>query len=147
MSGEDTIANNQEMTISEKQCGCGWNGGGQEKGGPKRLQDSDNFKERDATNASQESGQYWNEEQSMFPCRTIFYEADECGVMPFDSDVMKNHFHRPCPRFGQASLSNDPIYDEAGPSYDSNNPFEVQDHDAFVDHMDEYHEVHEIAKR
>ncbi|GJY22275.1 hypothetical protein Tco_0394841 [Tanacetum coccineum] len=40
--------------------------------------------------------------------------------------------------------SEDPIYDEAGPSYDSNNPFEVQDHDAFVDHMDEYHEVHEI---
>ncbi|GKC70191.1 hypothetical protein Tco_1116074 [Tanacetum coccineum] len=38
----------------------------------------------------------------------------------------------------------DPIYDEAGPSYDSNNPFEVQDHDAFVDHMDEYHEVHEM---
>ncbi|GJR67252.1 hypothetical protein Tco_0013317 [Tanacetum coccineum] len=31
-----------------------------------------------------------------------------------------------------------------GPSYDSNNPFEVQDHDAFVDHMDEYHDVHEM---
>ncbi|GJV14486.1 hypothetical protein Tco_1359809 [Tanacetum coccineum] len=44
-----------------------------------------------------------------------------------------------------ASLtSEDPIYDEAGPSYDSNNPFEVQDHDAFVDHMDEYHDVHEM---
>ncbi|GJZ83798.1 retrovirus-related pol polyprotein from transposon TNT 1-94 [Tanacetum coccineum] len=44
-----------------------------------------------------------------------------------------------------ASLtSEDPIYDEVGPSYDSNNPFEVQDHDAFVDHMDEYHEVHEM---
>ncbi|GJR49010.1 hypothetical protein Tco_1317113 [Tanacetum coccineum] len=40
--------------------------------------------------------------------------------------------------------SEDPIYDEAGPSYDSNNPFEVQDHDAFVDHMDEYHDVHEM---
>ncbi|GJW06217.1 hypothetical protein Tco_1568640 [Tanacetum coccineum] len=39
--------------------------------------------------------------------------------------------------------SEDPIYDEVGPSYDSNNPFEVQDHDAFVDHMDEYHDVHE----
>ncbi|GJS95467.1 hypothetical protein Tco_0802435 [Tanacetum coccineum] len=37
--------------------------------------------------------------------------------------------------------SEDPIYDEAGPSYDSNTPFEVQDHDTFVDHMDEYHEV------
>ncbi|GJY12750.1 hypothetical protein Tco_0382059 [Tanacetum coccineum] len=40
--------------------------------------------------------------------------------------------------------SEDPIYDEVGPSYDSNNPFEVQDHDTFVDHMDEYHEVHEM---
>ncbi|GJX05702.1 retrovirus-related pol polyprotein from transposon TNT 1-94 [Tanacetum coccineum] len=34
--------------------------------------------------------------------------------------------------------------DEVGPSYDSNTPFEVQDHDTFVDHMDEYHEVHEM---
>ncbi|GJU48594.1 hypothetical protein Tco_1218149 [Tanacetum coccineum] len=34
--------------------------------------------------------------------------------------------------------------EEAGPSYDSNTTFEVQDHDTFVDHMDEYHEVHEM---
>ncbi|GKE91057.1 hypothetical protein Tco_1572152 [Tanacetum coccineum] len=40
--------------------------------------------------------------------------------------------------------SEDLIYDEVGPSYDSNTPFEVQDHDTFVDHMDEYHEVHEM---
>ncbi|GJY67778.1 hypothetical protein Tco_0470760 [Tanacetum coccineum] len=40
--------------------------------------------------------------------------------------------------------SKDPIYDEVGPSYDSNTPFEVQDHDTFVDHMDEYHEVHKM---
>ncbi|GJT39385.1 hypothetical protein Tco_0939250 [Tanacetum coccineum] len=33
--------------------------------------------------------------------------------------------------------SEDPIYDEAGPSYDSNTPFEVQDHDTFVDQMDD----------
>ncbi|GJY04056.1 hypothetical protein Tco_0369996 [Tanacetum coccineum] len=39
--------------------------------------------------------------------------------------------------------SEDPIYDEAGPSYDSNTPFEVQDHDTFVDHIDEYHEYME----
>ncbi|GJV58560.1 retrovirus-related pol polyprotein from transposon TNT 1-94 [Tanacetum coccineum] len=42
--------------------------------------------------------------------------------------------------------SEDPIYDEAGPSYDSNTPFEVQDHDTFVDHMDEYQEYTD-AKR
>ncbi|GKB62496.1 hypothetical protein Tco_0918682 [Tanacetum coccineum] len=40
--------------------------------------------------------------------------------------------------------SEDPINDEARPSHDSNTPFEVQDHDTFVDHMDEYHEVHEM---
>ncbi|GKB86567.1 retrovirus-related pol polyprotein from transposon TNT 1-94 [Tanacetum coccineum] len=40
--------------------------------------------------------------------------------------------------------SEDPIYDEAGPSYDSNTPFEVQDHDTFVNHLDENYEVHEI---
>ncbi|GKA77847.1 hypothetical protein Tco_0784384, partial [Tanacetum coccineum] len=40
--------------------------------------------------------------------------------------------------------SEDLIYDEARPSHDSNTPFEVQDHDTFVDHMDEYHEVHEM---
>ncbi|GKF92193.1 hypothetical protein Tco_0278912, partial [Tanacetum coccineum] len=28
-------------------------------------------------------------------------------------------------------------YDEVGTSYDSNNPFEVQDHDTFVDHMND----------
>ncbi|GJW35365.1 retrovirus-related pol polyprotein from transposon TNT 1-94 [Tanacetum coccineum] len=36
------------------------------------------------------------------------------------------------------------IYDEAGLSYDSNTPFEVQDHDTFVNYLDEYHEVHEM---
>ncbi|GKF10612.1 hypothetical protein Tco_0048538, partial [Tanacetum coccineum] len=40
--------------------------------------------------------------------------------------------------------SEDPFYDEAGPSYDSNTPFEVQDHDTFVNHLDEYHEVHKM---
>ncbi|GKG19052.1 hypothetical protein Tco_0376151, partial [Tanacetum coccineum] len=40
--------------------------------------------------------------------------------------------------------SEDPIYDESGPSYDSNTPFEVQDHDTCVDHLNEYHEVHEM---
>ncbi|GKF71226.1 hypothetical protein Tco_0207340, partial [Tanacetum coccineum] len=37
-----------------------------------------------------------------------------------------------------------PIYDEASPSYDSNTPSEVQDHDNFADNVDEYHKVHEM---
>ncbi|GJV02323.1 hypothetical protein Tco_1335892 [Tanacetum coccineum] len=68
------------------------------------------------------------------------FEADECDA--FDSDVDEGPTSQTM--FMASLTSEDPIYDEAGPSYDSNDPFEVQDHDAFVDHMDEYHEVHEM---
>ncbi|GJT68221.1 hypothetical protein Tco_1019701 [Tanacetum coccineum] len=68
------------------------------------------------------------------------FEADECDA--FDSDVDEGPTSQTM--FMASLTSEDPIYDEAGPSYDSNNPFEVQDHDTFVDHMDEYHEVHEM---
>ncbi|GJT61137.1 hypothetical protein Tco_1004670 [Tanacetum coccineum] len=44
-----------------------------------------------------------------------------------------------------ANLSSaDPIYDEAGPSYDSDILSEVQDHDNYQDTVGEYHEVHEM---
>ncbi|GJS51122.1 putative ribonuclease H-like domain-containing protein [Tanacetum coccineum] len=41
--------------------------------------------------------------------------------------------HKPCS--WQSHHLDDPIYDEAGQSYDSKYPFGVQDHDACVDHM------------
>ncbi|GKG32983.1 hypothetical protein Tco_0430493, partial [Tanacetum coccineum] len=66
------------------------------------------------------------------------FEADQCDA--FDSDV--NEAPTTQTMFMANISSEDPIYDEAGPSYGSNTPFEVQDHDTFVDHMDEYHEVH-----
>ncbi|GJZ59595.1 retrovirus-related pol polyprotein from transposon TNT 1-94 [Tanacetum coccineum] len=66
--------------------------------------------------------------------------ADQCDA--FDSDVDEAPTTQTM--FMVNLSSEDPIYDEAGPSYDSNTPFEVQDHDTFVDHMDEYHEVHEM---
>ncbi|GJW47767.1 integrase, catalytic region, zinc finger, CCHC-type containing protein [Tanacetum coccineum] len=72
---------------------------------PKRLQDSDYFKDKMLLMQAQENGAVLDEEQS---------------------------------------LSKDRIYDEARTSYDSNTPFEVQDHDTFVNHLDEYHEVHEM---
>ncbi|GJU12714.1 retrovirus-related pol polyprotein from transposon TNT 1-94 [Tanacetum coccineum] len=56
----------------------------------------------------------------------------------FDSDVDEGPTTQTM--FMANITSEDPIYDEVGPSYDSNNPFEVQDHDTFVDHMNEYHE-------
>ncbi|GJX91921.1 hypothetical protein Tco_0345247 [Tanacetum coccineum] len=68
------------------------------------------------------------------------FEADECDA--FDSDVDEGPTTQTM--FMASLTSEDPIYDEAGLSYDSNTPFEVQDHDTFIDHMDEYHEVHEM---
>ncbi|GJU42103.1 retrovirus-related pol polyprotein from transposon TNT 1-94 [Tanacetum coccineum] len=64
------------------------------------------------------------------------FKADECDA--FDSDVDKGPTSQTM--FMANLTSEDPIYDEAGPLYDLNNPFEVQDHDAFVDHMVEFHE-------
>ncbi|GKB63615.1 hypothetical protein Tco_0919801, partial [Tanacetum coccineum] len=62
------------------------------------------------------------------------FETDECNA--FGSDVDEGPTSQTM--FMENLTSEDPIYDEAGPSYDSNNPFEVQDH------MNEYHEVHEM---
>ncbi|GKA39543.1 hypothetical protein Tco_0732094 [Tanacetum coccineum] len=68
------------------------------------------------------------------------FEADECDA--FDSDVDEGPTTQTM--FMTNLTSEDRIYDETGPSYDSNTPFEVQDHDTFVNHLDEYHEVHEM---
>ncbi|GJS57880.1 hypothetical protein Tco_0652664 [Tanacetum coccineum] len=58
------------------------------------------------------------------------FEADQCDA--FDSDVDEAPTTH---TIFMANLSSeDPIYDEAGTSYDSNTQFEVQDHDTFVDH-------------
>ncbi|GJR32178.1 retrovirus-related pol polyprotein from transposon TNT 1-94 [Tanacetum coccineum] len=108
---------------------------------PKRLQDSDYFKDKMLLMQAQESGAVLDEEQSLFLVgEQVFTNPDECDA--FDSDVDEGPTSQTM--FMANLTSEDPIYDEAGPSYDSNNPFEVQDHDAFVDHMDEYHDVHEM---
>ncbi|GJY49454.1 retrovirus-related pol polyprotein from transposon TNT 1-94 [Tanacetum coccineum] len=125
---------------------------------PKRLQDSDYFKDKMLLMQAQESGAVLDEEQSLFLAGEHvtnvdddvddslendlalnvdhIFEADECDA--FESDVDKGPTSQTM--FMANLTSEDPIYEEVGPSYDSNNPFEVQDHDAFVDHMDEYHE-------
>ncbi|GJY88761.1 retrovirus-related pol polyprotein from transposon TNT 1-94 [Tanacetum coccineum] len=129
---------------------------------PKRLQDSDYFKDKMLLMQAQENGAVLDEEQSLFlageqvtnfdddvdnsPDNDLalnvdhVFEADECDA--FDSDVDEGPTTHTM--FMANLTSEDPIYDEAGPSYDSNTPFEVQDHDTFVNHMDEYHEVHEM---
>ncbi|GKB87548.1 hypothetical protein Tco_0959820, partial [Tanacetum coccineum] len=68
------------------------------------------------------------------------FKADEGDA--FNSDVDESPTSQTM--FMANLTSEDPIYDEVGPSYDSNNAFDIQDHDAFVDHMDEYHEAHEM---
>ncbi|GJW88647.1 retrovirus-related pol polyprotein from transposon TNT 1-94 [Tanacetum coccineum] len=129
---------------------------------PKRLQDSDYFKDKMLLMQAQENGAVLDEEQLLFLAGeqvTNFdddvddptekdlalnvdhiFEADQCDA--FDSDV--DEAPNIQTMFMVNLSSEDPIYDEAGPSYDSNTPFEVQDHDTFVDHMDKYHEVHEM---
>ncbi|GKB72496.1 retrovirus-related pol polyprotein from transposon TNT 1-94, partial [Tanacetum coccineum] len=129
---------------------------------PKRLQDSDYFKDKMLLMQAQESGAVLDEEQSLFlageqvtnvdddvddsPENDLalnvdhVFEADECDA--FDSDVDEGPTTQTM--FMTNLTSEDPIYDEAGPSYDSNTPYEVQDHDTFVNHLDEYHEVHEM---
>ncbi|GJU14553.1 retrovirus-related pol polyprotein from transposon TNT 1-94, partial [Tanacetum coccineum] len=124
---------------------------------PKRPQDSDYFKDKMLLMHAHENGAVLDEEQLLFIAGeqvTNFdddvddlalnvdhvFEADQCDA--FDSDVDEAPTTQTM--FMVNLSSEDPIYDEAGPSYDSNTPFEVQDHDTFVDHMDEYHEVHEM---
>ncbi|GJW37274.1 hypothetical protein Tco_0060194 [Tanacetum coccineum] len=68
------------------------------------------------------------------------FQADQCDAFDFDVDEAPT---------GQtmfmANLSSaDPIYDKAGPSYDSDIVFEVQDHDNYLDSVDEYQEVHKM---
>ncbi|GKF44337.1 hypothetical protein Tco_0130889 [Tanacetum coccineum] len=119
---------------------------------PKRPQDSDYFKEKMLLMNAHENSVVLDEEQLLFLVGeqiTNFdddvddlalnvhhvFEVDQCDA--FDSDVDEAPTIQ---TMFMANLSSE----EAGPSYNLNTPFKVQDHDTFVDHMDEYHEVHEM---
>nr|GEW70681.1 integrase, catalytic region, zinc finger, CCHC-type, peptidase aspartic, catalytic [Tanacetum cinerariifolium] len=70
----------------------------------------------------------------------FFILADQCDA--FDSDVDEAHTTQ---TMFMANLSSaNPIYDDVGPSYDSNILSEVQDYDNYLDSVGEYHEVHEM---
>ncbi|GJX80420.1 hypothetical protein Tco_0328569 [Tanacetum coccineum] len=66
--------------------------------------------------------------------------ADDCDA--YDSDVDEAPTAQTM--FMENLLSADPVYDEAGPSYDSNILSEVQDHDHFQDAICEHHEEHRM---
>ncbi|GJR41895.1 hypothetical protein Tco_1309998, partial [Tanacetum coccineum] len=68
------------------------------------------------------------------------FQADQCDA--FDTVVDEAPTAQ---TMFMANLSSaDPIYDEAGLSYDSDILFEVQDHDNYIDSVGEYHKVHEM---
>ncbi|GKB20304.1 hypothetical protein Tco_0854227 [Tanacetum coccineum] len=77
-----------------------------------------------------ENGVVLNEEQ------LLFIAVDQCDA--FDSDVDEAPIAHTM--FMGNLSSADPIYDEAGPSYDSDILYEVQDHDNYIDSVGEYHE-------
>ncbi|GJZ38519.1 reverse transcriptase domain-containing protein [Tanacetum coccineum] len=68
------------------------------------------------------------------------FQADQCDA--FDSDVDEAPTSQTM--FMENLSSADIIYDEACPSYDLDILSEVQDHDNYLDSVDEYQEVHEM---
>nr|GFA69766.1 integrase, catalytic region, zinc finger, CCHC-type, peptidase aspartic, catalytic [Tanacetum cinerariifolium] len=68
------------------------------------------------------------------------FQADDCDPFDFDADEAPT-----AQTMFMANLSSvDPVYDEAGPSYESNILSEVHDHDHYQDDVCEHHEVHEM---
>ncbi|GJV43979.1 retrovirus-related pol polyprotein from transposon TNT 1-94 [Tanacetum coccineum] len=129
---------------------------------PKRPQNSEYFKDKMLLMQAQENGVALDEEQLLFlagghdnavdedvdeqPVQDLalnvdnVFQADDCDA--FDSDVDEAPMAQ---TMFMANLSSaDPVYDEAGPSYDSNILSEVHDHDQYQDAVCEHHEEHEM---
>ncbi|GJV13659.1 integrase, catalytic region, zinc finger, CCHC-type containing protein [Tanacetum coccineum] len=129
---------------------------------PKRPQNSEYFKDKMLLMQAQENGVALDEEQLLFlaggqdnavdedvdeqPVQDLalnvdnVFQADDCDA--FDSDVDEAPTAQ---TMFMANLSSaDPVYDEAGPSYDSDILSEVHDHDHYQDVVCEHHEEHEM---
>ncbi|GJX31795.1 retrovirus-related pol polyprotein from transposon TNT 1-94 [Tanacetum coccineum] len=129
---------------------------------PKRLQNSEYFKDKMLLMQAQENGVVLDEEQLLFIAggqdSNFNDDVDEPQVQEFALNVDHVFQANQCDAFDSdvdeapttqtmfmANLSSaDPIYDEAGLSYDSDILSEVQDHDNYIDSVGEYHEVHEM---
>nr|GFB70265.1 hypothetical protein [Tanacetum cinerariifolium] len=79
-----------------------------------------------------------NKTDKMLPMQAQENGADDCDAFDYDMDeapTVQTMF--------MANLSSaNPVTDEAGPSYDSNNLSEVQDHDDYQDAVCAHHEEH-----
>ncbi|GKD48812.1 retrovirus-related pol polyprotein from transposon TNT 1-94 [Tanacetum coccineum] len=129
---------------------------------PKRPQNSEYFKDKMLLMQAQENGVALDEEQLLFlaggqdnavdedvdeqPVQDLalnvdnVFQADDCDA--FDSDVDEAPMAQ---TMFMANLSSaDPVYDEVGPSYDSDILSEVHDHDQYQDAVCEHHEEHEM---
>ncbi|GKC92363.1 retrovirus-related pol polyprotein from transposon TNT 1-94 [Tanacetum coccineum] len=129
---------------------------------PKRPQNSEYFKDKMLLMQAQENGVTLDEEQLLFiaggqdnavdedvdeqPVQDLalnvnnMFQADDCDT--FDSDVDEAPTAQ---TMFMANLSSaDPVYDKAGPSYDSNILSEVHDHDHYQDAVCEHHEGQEM---
>ncbi|GJW14460.1 hypothetical protein Tco_0018593, partial [Tanacetum coccineum] len=68
------------------------------------------------------------------------FQADDCDAFDYDVDEAPT-----AQTMFMANLSSvDPVYDKAGPSYDSDILSEVHDHDQYQDAVCEHHEEHEM---
>ncbi|GJY53224.1 retrovirus-related pol polyprotein from transposon TNT 1-94 [Tanacetum coccineum] len=129
---------------------------------PKRPQNSEYFKDKILLMQNQEIRVVLDEEQLLFlaggqdnaidedvdeqPVQDLalnvdnVFQADDCDA--YDSDVDEAPTAQ---TMFMANLSSaDPVYDEAGPSYDSDVLSEVQDHDHYQDAICDHHEEHEM---
>nr|GEV22890.1 integrase, catalytic region, zinc finger, CCHC-type, peptidase aspartic, catalytic [Tanacetum cinerariifolium] len=129
---------------------------------PKRPQNSEYFKDKMLLMQAQENEVTLDEEQLLFivggqdnvvdddvdeqPIQDLtlnvdtVFQVDDCDA--FDSDVDEAPTAQ---TMFMANLSSAyPVYDEAGPSYDSNVLSEVHDHDHYQEAVCEHHEVHEM---
>ncbi|GJT00014.1 hypothetical protein Tco_0821183 [Tanacetum coccineum] len=127
---------------------------------PKSPQNSEYFKDKMLLMQAKENGVVLDEEQLLFlasrqdnaidedvdeqPVQNLalnvdnVFQADDCDA--YDSDVDEAPMTQ---SMFMANLSSAyPMYDEAGPSYDSDILSEVQDHDHFQDAICEHHEEH-----
>ncbi|GKC78231.1 hypothetical protein Tco_1129005, partial [Tanacetum coccineum] len=126
------------------------------------IENSEYFKEKMLLIQAQENGVVLDKEQLLFiaggqdnsfdddvdepPVQDLaltvdnIFQADQCNA--FDSNVDEAPTTQTM--FMVNLSSADPIYDEAGPSYDSDILSEVPDHDNYLDSVDEYHKVHKM---